>query len=162
LIAQLATSILIVALLPAQTAGQAISALMALGVPPPMASSALTTVTCQRLIRRVCVICRQPADAPAAQTLSLHGISAEEAQNLAFFRGKGCPTCNKVGYRGRQAVFEVMTATPEVRGGILSGLTGEELQTLGIGSGMRTIRQRCLDLVREGITTFDEFARLRL
>ena len=162
LVAQLATSILVVALSPAQTAGQAISAFMALGVAPPMVTSALTTVTCQRLIRRVCVICRQPADAPAAQTLSLHGIAPEEAQGLTFFRGKGCPTCNKVGYRGRQAVFEVMTVTPEVRGGILNGLTGEELQTLGIGGGLRTIRQRCLDLVREGITTFDEFARLRL
>ena len=118
LVAQLATSILVVALSPAQTAGQAISAFMALGVAPPMVTSALTTVTCQRLIRRVCVICRQPADAPAAQTLSLHGIAPEEAQSLTFFRGKGCPTCNKVGYRGRQAVFEVMTVTPEVRGGI--------------------------------------------
>jgi type II secretory ATPase GspE/PulE/Tfp pilus assembly ATPase PilB-like protein len=55
-----------------------------------------------------------------------------------------------------------MTVAPEVRGGILNGMTGEELETLAIGGGMRTIRQRCLDLVREGITTFDEFARLRL
>jgi type IV pilus assembly protein PilB len=161
LLAQLATSVLAVALMPAQTAGQGITALLSMGVPPPLVANSLVTVTSQRLIRRVCSICRQPAEPPAPQTLALHGISAEEAATLQFFRGKGCPTCNKIGYRGRQAVFEVLAVTPEVRGGILGGLTAEELETLGVGAGMRPIRDRCLDLVRQGVTTFDEFARLR-
>jgi type IV pilus assembly protein PilB len=162
LVAQLATSVLVVGLLPAQTAAQGITALLALGVPPPLVANCLSTVTCQRLIRRICTICRQPAEPPAPQTLALHGIAAEEAATLKFFKGKGCPTCNKIGYRGRQAVFEVIAATDELRGGIVSGLGTQELETLAVGAGLRPIRDRCLDLVREGVTTFDEFARLRL
>jgi type IV pilus assembly protein PilB len=160
--AQLATSVLVVALLPAQTAGQGITAFLSMNVPPSLAASGLVTVTCQRLIRRVCTICRQPAEPPAPQTLALHGIGADEAGSLSFFTGKGCPTCNKIGYRGRQAVFEVIAVTPEVRGGIVNGLAAQELETLAVGAGMHTIRDRCLDLVRQGVTTFDEFARLSL
>jgi len=162
LVAQIATSILVVALVPAQTAAQAITSFMGFGVPPPLAADGITTVTCQRLIRRICSICRQEVKPPAPQTLALHGIAAEEAATLAFFKGKGCPTCNKIGYRGRQSVFETLAVTPEVRGGILNGLTAEELETLAIGGGMRSMRDRALDLVREGVTTFEEFARLKL
>ncbi len=162
LIVRLATSVLVVALLPAQTAGQAISSFLAMGIAAPVVAACLSTVTCQRLIRRICPICREPAEPPAPQTLALHGIGPQEAQTLRFFKGKGCPTCNKIGYRGRQAVFEVMAITPEVRGGLEHGLSADELETLAAGGGMRRVRDRCLDLVREGITTFDEFARLRL
>ncbi len=162
IVCQLATSVLVVALLPAQTAGQGITGLLAMNVPPPLAAGGLVTVTCQRLIRKVCAICRQPAEPPAPQTLALHGIGAEEAATLSFFKGKGCPTCNRIGYRGRQAVFEVLAVSPEVRTGIVNGLAAQDLETLAAGAGMRTVRERCLDLVRQGVTTYDEFARLRL
>jgi type IV pilus assembly protein PilB len=92
----------------------------------------------------------------------MHGISPEEAPTLKFFRGKGCPSCNKVGYRGRRAIFEVMNGSPEVRSAILNGLPAEDIESVAIGAGMTPLRHRCLQLVREGITTFDEFAKLRL
>jgi type II secretory ATPase GspE/PulE/Tfp pilus assembly ATPase PilB-like protein len=55
-----------------------------------------------------------------------------------------------------------MAATPEIRNAILSGLSAVEIETLAAGEGMTPLRKRCLDLVREGVTSFDEFARLRL
>jgi type IV pilus assembly protein PilB len=81
---------------------------------------------------------------------------------MKFFRGKGCPTCNKVGYRGRRAIFEILTGAPEVRAAVQSSLPAAELQSIAVGAGMKTLRNRCLDLVRQGVTTFDEFTRLRL
>src|SRR5688500_5996297 len=102
-------------------------------------------------------ICRQPTDPPAPQTLSHHGITTEEATNLKFYRGKGCPTCNKVGYRGRRAIFEVMTGAAEVRAAIMNGLPAAEIESMAVGTGMKTLRDRCLALVRDGVTTFDEF-----
>src|SRR5258706_8117155 len=105
---------------------------------------------------------RIATEPPAPKTLAPHGITAEEAAALKFFRGKGCPTCNKVGYRGRRAIFEVMTGAAEVRAAIQAGLPAPELEAVAIGAGMKTLRARCLDLVREGSTTFDEFTRLRL
>jgi type IV pilus assembly protein PilB len=159
---QLGSSILVVALLPSQTAAQAVTSLIQLGVPRQLLAGSLAVVTCQRLVRQICRICREPADAPASQTLSMHGIGEAEAASLKFYKGRGCPTCNKVGYRGRRAIFEVLTGTAEVRSAVLSGLPGPEIQAMGVGSGMTTLRQRCLELVRDGTTTFDEFIRLRL
>jgi type II secretory ATPase GspE/PulE/Tfp pilus assembly ATPase PilB-like protein len=55
-----------------------------------------------------------------------------------------------------------MTGAPEVRSAIQAGLPAAELEAIAVGAGMKPLRQRCLDLVREGATTFDEFVRLRL
>jgi hypothetical protein len=95
--------------LPAQSAAQSITALVQLGVPPQVLAGSLSAVTCQRLVRQVCVICRQPSEPPAPQTLAYHASRRKRRATLKFFRGKGCPTCNKVGYRGRRAIFEVLT-----------------------------------------------------
>jgi type IV pilus assembly protein PilB len=67
-----------------------------------------------------------------------------------------------VGYRGQRAIFEVLTGAAEVRAAVMNGLTTGEIEAMAIGTGMRTLRDRCLELVREGVTTFDEFTRLRL
>jgi type IV pilus assembly protein PilB len=162
LTAQLASSLMMVAVMAAQSAAQAVSTFIALGVPPQMFSGMLAAVTCQRLVRQICRICRQDAEPPAPQTLAHHGIGAEEAATLRFFKGKGCPSCNGVGYRGRRSVFEVLTGAAEVRSAILSGLPAEEIEAMAMGAGMVPMRQRALQLVRDGVTTFDEFAKLRL
>jgi type II secretory ATPase GspE/PulE/Tfp pilus assembly ATPase PilB-like protein len=162
LLSSVAPSLLVVAVLPAQSAAHAVAAMAALGVPHSGLATVLSVALCQRLVRQVCRICREPAPAPAAQTLALHGVSPEEAAGLRFFRGRGCPTCNRVGYRGRRALFEVMNGAPEVRQAVGAALSPAELSAIAERAGMRPLRARCLDLVREGVTTFDEFARLRL
>ena len=93
----------------------AMAALQALGVSPQALSSVLSAATCQRLVRQICRICREATDAPAPQTLAHHGITEQEAATMKFFRGRGCPTCNKVGYRGRRAIFEVLSASQRCR-----------------------------------------------
>jgi len=81
---------------------------------------------------------------------------------MQFFRGKGCPRCNRTGYHGRRAIFEVLPGTPEARAGIRQGLAPAELEELAVAGGMTRLRDRCLSLVGEGVTTFDEMVRLRL
>jgi type IV pilus assembly protein PilB len=160
---QLAPSLLMVALLHAQTASQGVLNLLELGVPRPLVAGALAAVTCQRLVRQICGVCREPAEPPAAQTLAHHGIVGPEMfEKMRYFRGRGCPACNKVGYKGRRAIFEVMTASHEVKDGVEMGLSADELEAVAVGAGMRTLRDRCLALVAEGATTFDEFVRLKL
>jgi type II secretory ATPase GspE/PulE/Tfp pilus assembly ATPase PilB-like protein len=159
---QFASSLLVVATQTAQSAAQGLTGLYELGVQPHLLAGCLAVVTCQRLVRTICRICRVPADPPAPQTLANHGISAEEARSMQFFKGKGCPTCNTVGYRGRRAVFEVLPGIAEVRSAVQNGQSALEIETIARGAGMRSLRERCLALVREGTTTFDEFARLRL
>ena len=141
---------------------QAVAAFQNFGVAPHLVAGSLAAVTCQRLVRQICRICKVPADPPAPQTLAHNGISAEEAATLEFYKGKGCPTCNKVGYRGRRAIFEVMSGAAEVKAAILNGMAPPEVEAVAVGAGMKTLRNRCLELVRQGVTTFDEFAKLRL
>jgi type IV pilus assembly protein PilB len=162
LAAQLASSVLVVASLPAQTTAQALAALLQAGVSPNLLAGSLAMVSCQRLVRVICRICRRSAATPAAQTLAHHGIGPEEAADLSVYRGKGCPTCNKVGYRGRRAIFELLTGAPEVRAAVTSPSSAAAIEEAAIATGMTPLRRRCLALVREGITTFDEFVRLRL
>jgi len=160
--AQLASSLLVVGQATAPSAARGLVAVRELGVPHQLLASSLGLVLGQRLVRTICRICQAAAEPPSAQTLAAHGIDRDEAQTLSFFRGKGCPTCNTIGYRGRRAVFEALPASPAVRSAIERGRTAKEIEEAAIESGMITIRDRTLALVRTGVTTFDEFARLRL
>jgi type IV pilus assembly protein PilB len=160
--AQLASSLLVVAQIPALSATRGLMSLRDLGVPGQLLSGSLGLVLGQRLVRTICRICQAPAEAPPSQTLAAHGIGRDEAENLAFFKGKGCPSCNTIGYRGRRAVFEVIPASVEVRSALERGASPKEIEEAALESGMVSIRERCLALVKTGVTTFDEFARLRL
>ncbi len=159
---QLASSLLVVCVMPAQSATQAIASLTDMGVPRHLLAGALGVVTCQRLVRKICPICRESTQPPTPQHLAQRGMSPEDVPRLRFYRGKGCPSCNRVGYRGRQAIFEVLTASPEVVAGIANGLSPGDVETLARGSGMKLLRERGIDLVTQGVTTFEEFEGLRL
>jgi type IV pilus assembly protein PilB len=162
LAARLSSSVLVMAVANAQNAVQAVLNVAQLGVPRTLLAGAVAAVACQRLVRRICETCREPAARPAAQTLALHGIGPDRAEGLRFFRGKGCPACNKVGYRGRRAIFEVVTASTELKYAIETGLSPHELEAAATAGGMTTLRERCLGLVTDGVTTFDELVRLKL
>jgi type II secretory ATPase GspE/PulE/Tfp pilus assembly ATPase PilB-like protein len=159
---QLASSLVVVCVVPAQSTTQAIATFLDLGVPRHLLAGALSAVTCQRLMRKICAICREPVRGPSPQTLARVGISPEDVARLGFFRGTGCPSCNRVGYRGRQAIFEILTGAPEVVSGIMNGLPPADIEILAKGSGMRMLRERGIELVARGVTTFDEFQGLRL
>ncbi len=158
---QLASSVLVVAQMTASSAARGLIALRDMGVQPQLLASSTGIAMGQRLVRTICRICRVPAEPPSPQTLAAHGIDPDEARKMSFFKGKGCPSCNTVGYRGRRAMFETLPASPEVRAALERG-SASEIEQAAIDCGMITVRERCLALVRSGITTFDEFARLRL
>jgi type IV pilus assembly protein PilB len=160
LASQLASSLLVVPVVNAPSASQAVASILQLGITGPALSTILSAVTCQRLVRQICVVCRQPTEPPPAQTLAARGLAG--AGPMQFFRGTGCPRCNRTGYHGRRAIFEVLPGTPEVRAGIHHGLPPGELEETAVAGGMTRLRDRCLSLVSEGITTFDEMLRLRL
>jgi type IV pilus assembly protein PilB len=162
LAAQLASSLLVVSSGPAPSAAHAVSSLLSLGVSPQLVAGSLAASVCQRLVRMICPVCQQPAEPPPAPILARHGLAGDDAAALRFFKGRGCPNCNGVGYRGRRAVFEVLSCTGDVRAAVGGGRPAAEIESAAVMTGMVRMRERCLALVREGITTFDEFARLRL
>jgi len=162
LAAQLASSRLVIARATAATAARGLVALRELGAPPQLIAGSLGLVMGQRLVRTLCRICRTEAEPPAGKTLEAHGIDRDEAQSLVFFKGKGCPTCNTIGYRGRRAIFEAIPASADVRAALERGKPADEVAAAALETGMISIRERALSLVKSGVTSFDEFARLRL
>jgi type IV pilus assembly protein PilB len=162
LCARLASSLLVVAVGSAQSAALALQTFAERGVPRHLMAGTLSLALCQRLVRRICAVCIESAEPPAAAVALQEGIGPEELDGLSFFRGRGCPSCNRLGYRGRRAVFELLPGSPEVVSALAEGFSCAEIETLACGAGMRPLRERALQLVRDGGTTFEEFLRLRL
>ncbi|MEE9165194.1 MAG: type IV-A pilus assembly ATPase PilB, partial [Nitrospinota bacterium] len=88
-----------------------------IGIPGYMVSSALTMVVAQRLMRRICADCKEedPNAKKDKKFLIETGFGEKEINDLKIMRGKGCPKCNGKGYKGRVAVYEIMTVTEEVK-----------------------------------------------
>jgi type II secretory ATPase GspE/PulE/Tfp pilus assembly ATPase PilB-like protein len=162
LVCQLATSVLVIATLPAFSAVEAVWRLFELGVPPSLISRSLSLVLNQRLVRRICTYCREVGNPADPRKLAPYGISAQEAAGLKLYRGKGCPTCNRIGYRRRKGIFEVMIVDAELKEILAKHPALPDIEAAARASGMETLRERCLQDVNEGVTSIDEFIRWRL
>ncbi|MEK6569642.1 MAG: ATPase, T2SS/T4P/T4SS family, partial [candidate division NC10 bacterium] len=136
-----------------------VNRLISMGIPPYLVAASLHLVLAQRLVRRVCVECRQEVTVPAVALQDI-GFTEAEAKALICYRGKGCMACSDTGYRGRIALFEVMLLNEEIREAILRSASAIELRELGRKHGMITLRESGLQKIREGITTLDEVARV--
>ena len=133
-----------------------VSRLVDIGVEPYLISAGLRGVISQRLVRKICSHCREEYE-PTPEELALVGLTPQDG--LRYYRGKGCPMCFHTGYRGRTAVFEVLVITSKLRQAISAGVTQSELSQLALEEGFKTMRDDCLALVPQGITTIEEAAR---
>lgn len=133
--------------------------LMDIGVEPYLISSALNGVISQRLVRRICPECREEYT-PSPEELEDMGIHKEDS-GQKFYHGKGCPACFGTGYRGRVAVFEILTINRELRHAISQSAKREDLEEIAFKEGsFVTLRENCRRLVLEGITTVEEARRI--
>ncbi len=138
-----------------------VARLLDMGIPPFLVSSALTLILAQRLGRKVCNDCKQPYEADE-DSLVPYGHVPQGLGRVLFYKGKGCPTCNFTGMKGRVAIYEVMPITDELRGLILKNAPTAEIYELAVVQGMRTLRQNALQKVLDGITTVEEVLRVTL
>lgn len=133
-----------------------ISRLSDIGVEPYLIAAGLRGVISQRLVRKVCTHCREEYE-PTAEELALVGL--EPSSGHRFYRGKGCPMCFHTGYRGRTAVFEILAVDRTLRTAISEGASQETITRLAEQARFATMREGCLNLVHQGITTIEEAAR---
>ena len=125
-----------------------------IGIEPYLIAGALKGVISQRLVRKICPGCRK-AYTPGAEELSLLGMA--ENAGVQFYKGEGCPECHHSGYRGRQAVFEILTLTKEMRQRISKGAdAGEILQIAQKTAEFVSMKDACVNLVSAGITSVEE------
>lgn len=137
-------------------APSSITRLVDMGIEPFMVTTAIVGVMAQRLVRRICPKCKE-AYVPNATDRKILGIDDPE---LMLYKGKGCPNCGGSGYKGRTGIHEIMIMEHPHRQAVERNCTTDELKKIAIENGMVTIKQSCIKLVAEGITTVDELLRV--
>jgi type IV pilus assembly protein PilB len=152
------TGHLVLSTLHTNGAPETISRLMNMGIEPFLVATSVHLIVAQRLVRRVCVECKDKVDLPV-QALIEAGFTPEEAKTVSVFKGRGCTTCNNSGYKGRAGLYEVMEIDDDIRELILVGASATELKKKAIEHGMITLRRSGLIKAAAGVTTLEEVAR---
>jgi len=152
------TGHLVLSTLHTNDAPSTISRLMNMGIEPFLVATSVNLIQAQRLIRRICKDCKKEQPTPMEALMEI-GFTADEADKLKTYKGKGCPSCNDTGYKGRIGLYEVMEITDEVRELILIGASALELRKKSIEDGMITLRESGLQKIRNGVTTIEEVLR---
>ncbi len=139
-------------------APSALSRLFKMGVEPFLIASSINIIVAQRLMRKLCPRCKakiRESDHPMLKRL---GLTEEEITSSTIFRPTGCIDCLK-GYKGRIAIHEALYFSKDIRSLILdsgSTVNEEALRDAAIKNGMTTLRQRAIDLLKNGVTSIDE------
>ena len=153
------TGHLVLSTLHTNDAPSTIHRLLNMGVEPFLVTSSVNLILAQRLCRKICQNCKEIHLLPV-QTLLDAGLSPEEAEQTRVYQGKGCERCNQTGYKGRIALYEVMTVGDEIKELILEGASAVELKRAAKNTGMKTLREAGVHKLREGVTTVDELMRV--
>ena len=140
-------------------APSAISRLTDIGVPGYLVASSVIAVLAQRLVRVICPRCKQPHKY-SQEILEEAGITPEMLQGAKFMKGAGCNHCNRSGYRGRIAVYEIMRLTSKIREHIFQDSTTAQIRQTAMAEGMTTLFQDGIKKVLDGTTTIEEVFRV--
>ena len=134
-----------------------ITRLLDMGIESYLLTSAIIGIVSQRLVRRLCPNCRQSYLLDKETALKL-GLTAQE---LKFYKAKGCNMCRHTGYAGRIALHEVLEIGPIMRQVINKGQTSEDLlESTALKSGMLTIKTDGLRKAQAGITSLEELLKV--
>lgn len=150
------TGQLVMSTLHTNSASQAITRLVDMGLEPFLVASSLIMSSAQRLIRRICGHCKEPAKPDAALLKSLN-LRTE----MQFYRGKGCKFCNNTGFYGRSGLLEILMIDDIIREMIVKGSTSDQIEEYAVSKlGMKTLRQDALQKAQEGLTPLEEVLRI--
>ena len=136
-------------------APSAVTRLIDIGVKPFLVSTSLRATIAQRLVRKICVKCKQPYTPTEAELRALN-MNAAQAATASFARGAGCAACNGTGFRGRLVIVELFVVNEEIQRLIYENAGSAKLREAARGFGMRTMREDGLRKVAAGLTTVEE------
>lgn len=149
------TGHLVLSTLHTNDAASSVTRLIDMGVPNYLLADSLIVCIAQRLVRKICDFCK------------LEYVPSEEEQrslnigsDTLIYKGKGCVFCNNTGYKFRTVVYEMMPVNASMRAIISKGKHSEELRSLNEKNGMNSIEHNGRELVKQGITTYEEFIKL--
>jgi type IV pilus assembly protein PilB len=152
------TGHLVLSTLHTNDAPSTISRLMNMGIEPYLVATSVHLICAQRLVRRLCKECKEDLNMPSQALVDI-GFAPEEASSIRVYKGRGCPTCNNTGYKGRVGLYEVMEITDALREMVLTGASAIELKNKAMEEGMITLRGSGLRKLKAMQTTVEEVVR---
>ena len=152
------TGHLVLSTLHTNSAIAAVPRLFDMGIEPYILSSTLIGVIAQRLVRKICPDCVERVKLTNPLVIRyLKSLSLPVPEYV--FQGRGCPSCNDTGYKGRTAVEEVLLVNKALRDGIDARLSETELETIAKQHGFITLQENAAHKLTAGLTTAEEIIR---
>ncbi len=149
------TGHLVFSTLHTNNAPASITRLLDMGVEPFLIASSVILIVAQRLVRRLCPNCKKQYT-PAKDLLESIGLTEKTAQGITFYQAVGCEECNQTGYKGRLAVFELMSMTPGIAKLTMERSDTSLLRKQAIADGMTLLIADGVRKIKEGLTTIEE------
>jgi general secretion pathway protein E len=153
------TGHMILSTLHTNSAASSVTRMLDMGVEPFLITSTLNAVLAQRLVRRLCEKCRK-AEPAAPSVLSALGLDEAQSGSISFYHPQGCDACGRSGFRGRIALFELLTMNDQIAHLILTRAEAKEIQQAALSAGMRTMLSDGVGKARVGLTTLEEVLRV--
>ncbi len=152
------TGHLVISTLHTNDAPSAVTRLIDLGVPNFLISSLLIGVIGQRLLRQVCPDCKTPVP-PTDEEKKAFNITESHPKKIHFLKGNGCKSCHNSGFKGRNAVYEILPMNSKLRDVLSLNPTEQQFKTACRDSGFVSMYENGLQKVKEGITSYSEVMR---
>ncbi len=130
-----------------------------MGIEPYNFVSSLNCILAQRLVRTLCMNCREEAalDQALAQE---SGLDYTQFKDVPVYEPRGCPECHNTGFHGRQCITEFLDLTHPVKEMILDKKPPSEIRKLVVAEGMTSLREAALEKVWSGATSLKEINRV--
>ncbi|MDZ4860560.1 MAG: ATPase, T2SS/T4P/T4SS family [Candidatus Hydrogenedentes bacterium] len=154
------TGHLVLSTLHTNDAASVYTRLIDMNMEPFLVQSSVGLAAAQRLLRRVCVECKEPIRVPEEVLERIQFRNNPGGPPPRFVRGRGCSKCKDTGYRGRLAVIEAMPNYPDLQELIMTRSPSADIKRTAIQCGMATLRQNALEKAAEGVTTIEEVLRV--
>jgi general secretion pathway protein E len=140
----------------------AFTRLIDMGVEPFLVATPIIATQAQRLVRRLCVHCSEPAIRPLGIGDEIANLSQHLNLGIQenWRQAKGCPKCQLTGYKGRVGIYEMVDVTPELQAMILERTPVEGMYQLAKSQGFRNLQEDGLLKAMQGLTTVEEVLRI--
>jgi general secretion pathway protein E len=160
------TGHLVLSTLHTNNAASSITRLLDMKVEDYLVTSTVNGVLAQRLVRRLCALCRRPRHAlpELVQRMGLDRLARDDGHDpdaeVVVFDAVGCPQCQGSGYHGQTALLELLPLSDAIRRLVLGRAEAREIQRVACEEGMRTMYQDGLLKALDGTTTMEEVLRV--
>ncbi len=144
------------------SAAATISRLIEMGAKEYLVASTITGVIAQRLVRRLCPLCKvkvKPTE-DEARNVVLGEEEIAKFMQRDIYKPAGCVNCNFDGYAGRLGIYEILAMNKELKKLIADGVHDLKIEEVAISMGMKTLQQSCLNQILRGETSISEFIRV--